>query len=110
MPGIVLKHLKRNQLPPTWRKGMFASSGTLFRVVVDPEGSPDEDALLKAELLPQKSGPKRPAEKRSTPVIKAVHTAILAKLSRGKGREDSAQWIALIKAGRTRSELKTPLS
>lgn len=107
VPGIVLKHLKHSQLPPTWRKDMSAGPSTRFRVAVDPEGTPDEDGLLKAELLPDESAPKQPD---TVPVTKAARTTILAKLARGKGHEDSEHWIALIKAGRTRSELTTPLS
>ncbi|MCH8157285.1 MAG: hypothetical protein IID18_05970 [Nitrospinae bacterium] len=110
VPGIVLKHLKRSQLPATWRKSVPADPDTRFRVAVDPEGAADEVGLLRAELLPATDEPHPYADHRTPSVAKKARTEILAKLARKKGQEDSAEWIATIKSGRTQSELKIPLS
>ncbi|KMP11359.1 hypothetical protein UZ36_04715 [Candidatus Nitromaritima sp. SCGC AAA799-C22] len=110
VPGIVLKHLKRSQLPATWRKSVPADPDTRFRVAVDPEGAADEDGLLRAELLPATDEQHPSIAPMPPSVAKRTRMEILAKLARKKGQEDSAEWIATIKAGRAQSELKIPLS
>lgn len=49
--GIVFKHIKGSQLPPTWRKKLPADSNETYRITVQPESEVDEDGFPKEELF-----------------------------------------------------------